>query len=57
MENALSFAEHQESWYTINYTLGVFDEIYALPHSTPDLSRRHHLHPFSQKLRCEWENI
>jgi hypothetical protein len=28
-----------------------------LTHSTPDLSRRHHLHPFSQKLRCEWDNI
>jgi hypothetical protein len=28
-----------------------------LTHSTPDFSRRHHLHPFSQKLRFGWENI
>jgi hypothetical protein len=28
-----------------------------LTHSTPDFSRRHYLHPFSQKLRCRWENI
>jgi hypothetical protein len=26
-------------------------------HSTPDLSRRHHLHPFSLKLKCGWEDI
>jgi hypothetical protein len=26
-------------------------------YSTLDLSRRHHLHSFSQKLRCQWENI
>jgi hypothetical protein len=28
-----------------------------LTHSTADMSRRNHLHPFSQKLRCWWENI
>jgi hypothetical protein len=28
-----------------------------LTHSTPDLSSRHHLHLFSQKLRYGWENI
>jgi hypothetical protein len=25
--------------------------------STPNLSRRYHLHQFSQKSRCGWENI
>jgi hypothetical protein len=29
----------------------------GLTHSTSALSRRHHLHPFSQKLRCGLENI
>jgi hypothetical protein len=29
----------------------------ALTHSTLDLSRQHHLHTFSQKLKCAWGNI
>jgi hypothetical protein len=28
-----------------------------LTHSLPDFSRRHHLHTFSQNLKCGWENI
>jgi hypothetical protein len=28
-----------------------------LTHSTLDLSRQHHLHTFSQKLKCAWGNI
>jgi hypothetical protein len=31
--------------------------IATLAHSPPDLSRRHHLHTFSQNLLCGWEDI
>jgi aspartate aminotransferase-like enzyme len=33
--------------YIVNQTL--------LTHSLPDFSRRHHLHTFSQNLKCGWE--
>jgi hypothetical protein len=39
------------TWYSYQQIIS------NLTHSTPDLSRWHHLHTFSQKLWCGWENV
>jgi hypothetical protein len=52
-----SNAKVQTCNHLIQSVLNLGLQIKLLTHSTPDLSRRHNLHTFFQKLRCEWENI